>query len=86
MKSSFSVIFYDRGKRAETKVIRKALRLTQHEFATALQLSLAMVRDWEQGRYPTDQAARTLLRVIACDPKAIKRDLEVFKSELRQNE
>jgi DNA-binding transcriptional regulator YiaG len=47
LKSSFSVIFYDRGKRAETKVIRKALRLTQHEFATALQLSLAMVRDWE---------------------------------------
>ena len=61
----------------DTKAIRKALRLTQHEFATTFQLSLATVRDWEQGRYQPDQAARTLLRVIARDPKAVKRALEV---------
>ena len=60
----------------DTKAIRKALRLTQHEFATTFQLSLATVRDWEQGRYQPDQAARTLLRVIARDPKAVKHALE----------
>ena len=60
----------------DTKAIRTALRLTQHEFATTFQLSLATVRDWEQGRYQPDQAARTLLRIIARDPKAVKRALE----------
>ena len=63
----------------DTKAIRKALRLTQHEFATTFQLSLATIRDWEQGRYQPDQAARTLLRVIARDPKAVKRALEVMQ-------
>ena len=61
----------------DTKAIRKALRLTQREFATTFQLSLATVRDWEQGRYQPDQAARTLLRVIARDSKAVKRALEM---------
>ena len=61
----------------DTKAIRKALRLTQHEFATTFQLSLATVRDWDQGRYQPDQAARTLLRVIARDSKAVKRALEM---------
>jgi putative transcriptional regulator len=62
----------------DTQAIRKALRLTQPEFAATFQLSLATVRDWEQGRYQPDQAARTLLRVIACDPEAVKRALEGF--------
>ena len=61
----------------DTKAIRKTLRLTQREFAITFQLSLATVRDWEQGRYQPDQAARTLLRVIARDPKAVKRALEM---------
>ena len=58
----------------DTKAIRKALSLTQREFATTFQLSLATVRDWEQGRYQPDQAARTLLRGNRLrDPKAVKR-------------
>lgn len=61
----------------DTRAIRKALRLTQHEFAATFHLSLATVRDWEQGRYQPDQAARTLLRVIARDPKAVIRALEL---------
>ncbi len=65
------------------KAIRTALRLTQHEFATTFQLSLATVRDWEQGRYQPDQAAQTLLRVIARDPEAVKRALEAPSLEVR---
>jgi putative transcriptional regulator len=61
----------------DAKAIRQALRLTQREFAITFQLSLATVRDWEQGRYQPDQAARTLLRVIARAPKAVKRALEM---------
>ena len=66
----------------DTRAIRKALHLTQHEFAITFQLSLATVRDWEQGRYQPDQAARTLLRVIALDPKAVKRALEVIQRHI----
>lgn len=49
----------------DIRVIRKKLRLTQQQFAATFHLSLAAMRDWEQTRYQPDQAARTLLRVIA---------------------
>ena len=64
----------------DTKAIRQALCLTQREFAVTFQLSLATVRDWEQGRYQPDQAARTLLRVISRDPKAVKCALETSQA------
>lgn len=59
----------------DIRAIRKKLRLTQQQFAATFHLSLAAVRDWEQARYQPDQAARTLLRVIAKDPEAVKRAL-----------
>src|SRR4051794_6883535 len=40
------------------KALRRALRMTQEEFAERFHLSLGTLRDWEQGRYPPDQAAR----------------------------
>ncbi len=49
--------------------------MTQHEFASAYHLSLATVRDWEQGRYLPDQAARTLLKLIARKPRVVERAL-----------
>ena len=52
----------------DAKSIRTRLGLTQEEFATTYQLSLGTLRDWEQERYQPDQAARTLLRVIARSP------------------
>ncbi len=45
------------------KIIRRALGLTQEEFAARFQISLGMLRDWEQG-------ARAHLRAIADDPDA----------------
>lgn len=59
----------------DIRALRKKLRLTQQQFAATFHLSLATVRDWEQTRYQPDQAARTLLRVIARDPEAVKRAL-----------
>jgi putative transcriptional regulator len=35
-------------------------------------LSLSAVRDWEEGRFVPDRAARTLLKVIAHNPDAVK--------------
>lgn len=60
----------------DIKAIRRKLKLTQEQFAVTFQLSLATVRDWEQGRYQPDQAARTLLRVIEKEPGTVKRVLE----------
>lgn len=39
----------------DVRAIRAGLGLTQDEFARVFQLSLATVRDWEQGRYQPDQ-------------------------------
>lgn len=59
----------------QVKVIRRALRLTQEEFADRFGLSLATVRDWEQGRTEPDQAAKTLLKLIASMPEQVEATL-----------
>jgi putative transcriptional regulator len=57
------------------KTLRRALGLTQEEFATRFQIPLGTLRDWEQGRAEPDQPARAYLRVIARDPEAVQRAL-----------
>ncbi len=58
-----------------TKTLRRALGLTQEEFATRYQIPLGTLRDWEQGRAEPDQPARAYLRAIAGDPEAVQRAL-----------
>ena len=53
------------------QIVRKKLGLTQEAFATALQIPLGTLRDWEQGRTSLDPAAESLLRAVARDPKAV---------------
>jgi putative transcriptional regulator len=55
----------------QVKVMRRALGLTQEEFAARFQIPLGTLRDWEQGKAQPDQAARAYLRVIARNPKAV---------------
>jgi putative transcriptional regulator len=57
------------------KLIRRALGLTQEEFAARFQIPLGTLRDWEQGAAEPDQAARAYLKVIACEPAAVRRAL-----------
>ena len=57
------------------KVIRRALGLTQEEFAARYQIPLGTLRDWEQGAKKPDQAARAYLRAIAGDPAGVQRAL-----------
>src|SRR5262249_9383011 len=42
------------------KIIRRALGLTQEEFAARFRIPLGTLRDWEQGAAEPDQAARVL--------------------------
>ena len=50
--------------------LRKQLRMTQAEFARAIRIPLATLRNWEQGRVLPDPAARSLLTIVARNPKA----------------
>ncbi len=58
------------------KIIRRALGLTQEEFAARLQIPIGTLRDWEQGVAQPDQAARAYLRAIAGDAEAVRRALQ----------
>src|SRR5215510_14648899 len=55
----------------QVKVMRRALKLTQEEFAARFRIPLGTLRDWEQGKTEPDQAARAYLRVIGRNPKAV---------------
>ena len=56
----------------EVRRVRRKLGMTQEEFAESYGLSLATVRDWEQGRTEPDQASKTLLKLIARIPEQVE--------------
>ncbi len=58
-----------------TKTLRRALSMTQEEFAVRFHIPIGTLRDWEQGRCEPDQPARAYLTVIAHDPEGVKRAL-----------
>jgi putative transcriptional regulator len=58
------------------KTLRRALQLTQEEFAVRYHIPLGTLRDWEQGRSEPDQTARAYLRVIAANPDLVERALQ----------
>jgi putative transcriptional regulator len=63
---------FKRMKRTpQAKIIRRALRLSQEEFAARFQIPIGTLRDWEQGRKDPDAAARAYLTVIGRIPSAV---------------
>lgn len=70
-----------RGKRRPSRVfhyesvkvkeIRTKLKLTQAQFADLLCVSLATLRNWEQGRTFPEGAAIALLRIADAKPEAV---------------
>lgn len=59
----------------QAKIIRRALELTQEEFASRYRIPLGTLRDWEQGRAEPDQPTRAYLTLIARDPEHVARTL-----------
>jgi putative transcriptional regulator len=51
------------------QILRKNLGMTQSEFSKALRIPLSTLRNWEQGRVLPDPAARSLLTIVAKNPK-----------------
>jgi putative transcriptional regulator len=60
------------------KTLRRALALTQEEFAARYHIPLGTLRDWEQGRSEPDQPAKAYLTVIARDPEGVERALNLL--------
>ena len=58
------------------RTLRRALGLTQEEFAARYHIPLGTLRDWEQGRAEPDQTARAYLKVIAADAATVQRALQ----------
>jgi putative transcriptional regulator len=58
-------------KPADIKAVRLGLGKSQLEFALMIGVSVATLRNWEQGRRTPDGPAMALLRVAAKNPKAV---------------
>jgi putative transcriptional regulator len=68
---------FKRMKRTpQAKIIRRALGLTQEQFATRYHIPLGTLRDWEQGRATPDQPTQAYLTVIARSPEGVQQALE----------
>jgi putative transcriptional regulator len=61
----------------DIKAMRHKLGMTQETFAVRYGLTLARVRDWEQGRSAPDGAVRAYLKVIEREPEAVERALAI---------
>ena len=56
---------------SEVQKIREGYGLSQEKFASLMGISVATLRNWEQGRRKPEGPARVLLRVAAAHPEAI---------------
>ena len=63
------------GPLLDVAAVRERLGMTQEEFAATFGVSVATLRNWEQGRRLPRGPARVLLQVIAQEPAAVKRVL-----------
>lgn len=66
-------------EKPDIKAIRRAMGLTQVQFAGLLAISVNTLRNWEQGRREPEGPARVLLLVAAHRPDAI---LEAVKLQV----
>jgi len=55
----------------DIKAIRKRVGKSQDEFARMIGVSVATLRNWEQGRRSPEGPARALLQVAADNPEAV---------------
>jgi len=68
------------------RTLRRALGLTQEEFAARFEIPLGTLRDWEQGRTEPDQPARAYLKAIAGDAAAVQSALRRATSKSAASE
>jgi putative transcriptional regulator len=87
LKSMAQALAHAQGKRVRARVhkvdvkpadvqrARKKLGLSQDEFAEAFGVSASTLRKWEQGQRAPTGAAKTLLKIVEREPRAVIRAL-----------
>ena len=55
----------------DARAIREQFGLSQSRFAALMGISVATLRNWEQGRRKPEGSARVLLEVVAKHPEAV---------------
>ena len=55
----------------DVRSLRERYGLSQSKFAALMGISVATLRNWEQGRRQPEGSARVLLRVVARHPSAV---------------
>mgnify|MGYP000814080237 FL=1 len=60
-----------RFEKNEITDVRRKLKMTQTQFATAFGISVSTLRNWEQGHRNPTGAAITLIKVAKRHPKAV---------------
>ena len=68
-------------EKPDVQRIRANYRLSQHEFAILLGISLGTLQNWEQGRRIPQGPARVLLQVAAKHPEAVWDVVQPKKSQ-----
>jgi putative transcriptional regulator len=69
----------------QVSIIRRALKLSQEDFAAAFHIPIGTLRDWEQHRKEPDAAARAYLRVIAREPETVRKALAELRDARRRS-
>lgn len=59
----------------DVHAIRKKYEMSQQEFSLLLGISVATLRNWEQGRRKPQGPARVLLKIVEKNPKVILHSL-----------
>ena len=65
----------------DVKGIRQRLGQSQTEFARMIGVSVATLRNWEQGRTYPEGAAIALLRVAEAEPRALLQALHIIQND-----
>jgi putative transcriptional regulator len=60
-----------RARLPQVREVREAYGLSQARFAALMGISVATLRNWEQGRRQPEGSARVLLQVVAKHPEAV---------------
>jgi putative transcriptional regulator len=60
---------------ADVIALRRFIRLSQVDFASALGISVHTLRNWEQGRRSPEGPALALLRIAARHPRVLRENL-----------
>ncbi len=63
----------DMAPETDVRAIRRAIGMTQGDFAKAYHFSLRTLQEWERGAKRPSGPARTLLRAISVDPEGLRR-------------